>query len=674
MSGLETLKGAVTQPVMLTEANVAFNDEELSDEAALSIVVADAQSAISYLQEKGLPTAWAEADDLYRGYVKPRNWPGTEVPRANLSMHFILEIVEKMIPEIYLAYFSDKDPFIIEAKGTTTPQAARARGKVLSWALTQAEFKEQIRRGIKQCFLYGYMAGKYGWEERTQTRKTYSRESPTTVVAGNSQINVETEESDKIKVTPVKVCINQPVWNSIDLRRVLLDPKLDEQDPRKGRFIIYQKFITADDLVDLAQLDIYKNVPTKEQLRIILAARAETTADSLRGIKDSTFRDLQAQSETSGTPADPLKLPLEILEWWSDDRVITVLQRCIPIRNEEHEFPVKPFNGCAFIDVPGSAYGFGIAKLLSGEQRFQTGVLNTWIDQLALVLNPTFQTTKGLSSGAQNIKLSPGRVITESAELKPLSIPTVSEEALNAISTSEDRANRRVGANGGSDMPTQALRTAQGVNAFQSDITNRLQYFIEQFSDLVFIPILNAFIEMCNDHLTPSQINQILSDADGKVYEGDIMEVYNATTSISVLTTTKLAAKKATANLIPMLIQLISSAPVQESLTQQGKKFNYTELMEEFLDLAGWDASLISDMTPDDLQRAQQMNPALQKAQADQAVEQAKQQGALQQIQEKTTGKAGIEVVKHILDQSKDSTALENILTQQQIQQPEQGS
>lgn len=664
--GFEQLKQAIIEPAVLTQADVAFNNEKLSDEAALTIVKTDADSAITYIQGKGFPTSWDEADDLYRGYVKPRTWPGTEVARANLSMHLILEVVEKLMPELHLSFFSDEQPFILEPKGKTTPEAARARGKVLAWALRQSNFKEQIRQNLKQCLLYGYTVGKFGWEERTEIIKTYSRKPPATIVAGNSQIHVETEESDEVVIKKTPVTINRPTFSNLELRTVLIDPKLREQDPRKGRFIIYQKFVTADDLVDLAKDDCYSNVPTKQQLRVILAANSEPTVDSLQGVKNLAWRDLQAEPQVSGpTPGDPLKQPLEILEYWTDDRVITVLQRCIVIRNEEHEFSVKPFTGVAFIDVPGSAYGFGIAKLLSGEQRFETGVLNTWIDQLALLLNPTFQTTKGLSSGAQNIKFSPGKVITETSELKPLVTPSVTQEALGAIESSETRANRRIGSNGGSDMPTQALRTAQGVNAYQSDVTNRLQYFIDIFSDLVFIPTLNAFIEMCNDHLTPSQIKTILSDADGKAYAGDIMEVYNATTSVDVLTTTKLAARKATAQLIPMLIQLVSAAPVQDSLSQQGNKFNYAELIQEALDLAGWDAdALIVPMTAEDQQRAQQMNPALQKAQADQAVEQSKQQGALQQIEEKTTGKAGLEIVKHILTESKNDAQLAPILGQ----------
>jgi hypothetical protein len=681
--GFEQLEQAINDanvPV-LTAEQVAFDNEELDDDAALAIVLGDVDTAVTFVQSKGLPIDWDQSDDLYRGYVKPRTWPGTDVARANLSMHLILEVIEKLLPEIYLSYFSEDQPFILEPKGRTTEKAARARAKVLNWALKNCEFKEQIRRTLKQCLLYGFSVGKYGWETETKTIKTYQRKvASKKVIAGNDQIEINTPESDEVECKLTEVTINKPVYENLEVRTYMIDPKLREQDCRKGRFMVFQKFITADDLVDLAENETFKNVPTKEELRTILTSGSEPTTDSLKGSKPMSWRDLQAEPQDSGVAntstvgggsTDPLKQPLELLEWWSDDRVITVLQRKIVIRNEQHEFPVKPFVSSAFVDVMGSAYGFGIAKILSGEQRFEAGVLNSWIDQLTLILNPVFQTAKGVSSGTQQIKFSPGKVITESSELKPLVQQSVTQEALGAIANSESRANRRVGSNGGSDIPTQALRTAQGVNAFQADVTSRLQYFIDIFSNMVFIPVLNAFIEMCNDHLKPSQIRQILNDEDGKDYEGDIMEVYNATTSLKVLATTQLAARKATAQLIPALIQMVSAAPVQDSLTQQGKKFNYEELVEEALDLAGWDAdALIEDMTAEDLQRAQQMNPALQKAQADQAVEQTKQQGTLQQIQEQNTGKAGVAIVKHILDESKAENQLGPAL--EQLSQPPQ--
>src|SRR5581483_2695084 len=105
-------------------------------------------------------------------------------------------------------------------------------------------------------------------------------------------------------------------------------------------------------------------------LRMILAANAAQTQDSLQGAKSNAWRDLQAEKDFTPTSADPLAQPLEVLEYWTDDRVITVLNRVIVIRNEPNEFGRKTQVSCAFVDVLGSAWGFGIAKLLSGEQRF----------------------------------------------------------------------------------------------------------------------------------------------------------------------------------------------------------------------------------------------------------------------------------------------------------------
>lgn len=674
--GFETLPQAIVSPQSeLTAAETAFTGEQLTDESALTIVVNDTNAAVSFTQSKGLVTDWDLSDDLYRAYVQSRNWPGTEVPRANLSMPLILEVIEKLMPELYLAFFSDDQPFVLEAKGKTTPEAARARAKVLAWALKQADFKEEMRRTLKSCLLYGFTVGKYGWKTETKKKYVYSRKAqPTTVTPDLSAVAINTVESDEVVRTPKILEINRPTFENVELRNVLIDPKLREQDCRKGRFLIFQKFITADDLVDLAKCDEYKNIPTKEELRVILASKSEPTVDSLQGQKSQTWQDLQAEPEvsTSGTTAtaDPLMQPLELLEYWTDDRVITVLQRVIVIRNEEHEFQTKPFVSTAFIDVLGAAYGFGVAKLLCGEQRFETGVVNTWIDQLALTLNPAWQEAKGIGAGTQQIKVSPGKVITGAGELKPLTQQSVTGEALGAISSSENRANRRVGSNGGSDIPTQALRTAQGVNAFQNDITNRLQYFIDIFSNLVFIPTLNAFIEMCNDHLKPSQINEILSDEDGKEYAGDVMEVYNAQTNVDVLATTKLAARKASAQLVPMMIQMVSAAPVQSSFVIQGKKFNYAEMLTEALTLAGWDVdALIQDMTPDDFKRAQAMNPAMAKAAGDSQLQEQKHQDDLETVQETATGRAGVSVVKHILNESKDAKALTGLV--EQMAQPQ---
>jgi hypothetical protein len=641
MSSFDQLEQAIPNSdgaAPLQADEVAFSEEQLADEAALRLVLHDVAHAEKYNSSHDLPNSWAYADDLYRALVPTRVWPGTNVNRAALSMPVVQEAIEKILPVIYLAFFSDRQPFLLLPTGKTTPEAARAKSKVLNWAIKQAGFKEEIRKTLKSTLLYGFSVGKWGWKTSYKTIKTYKRKEDGSVERKTEQIE-----------------INHPTFENVDLRNVIVDSKCAEQDIRKSRFVCGQVFITANDLDTLREDPCYKNIPTREELRQILSARTDSQ-DSLSTNKVDLFRSLQAEPRHTLTEGDPLVHPIELLEYVTDDRIVTLLAGVIIIRNEPNEFGRLNYVSSAFIDVPGSMHGIGIARHLSGEQLFQQGVINAWIDQLTLQLNPAYQLTKGIGPGTQQIKLSPGKVITEAGELKPLITESLSMEALNAVQTSEARAMRRVAANGGADMPTQALRTAEGVQAFSASIEGKLQYFIEIFSDLVYVPVLEAFIEMCNEHLEPDDINMILSEEDGKEYQGDIMDIYNCTCNVEVLSSTKLANRKSIAQLVPLLLQMVSAQPVQDSLSQQGKKFNYAELISEAVDLAGWDVDqLIVDMSPEDMQRMQMMNQAMVRAQSDQAKMQQKHANDLEDIQAQGEAKAGVQVIRSLLKQAEES-------------------
>lgn len=642
--GFETLDQAqiaaqATAPLLAEE--VAFCDETLTDEAALKIVVQDVTLAEQFINSKRQPQQWENADNLYRAVVKSQPWPGTNVPMSNLPMPVVLETVEKLMPSVFLAFFSDKQPFLLLPTGKTAPDAARAQEKLLMWALKLSNFKEEIRLCLKQWLVYGFTTARWGWKTTSKTKKTYARETATDGKPG------------KVKKTSKPYDISHPTFEHIELRNILVDPSLREQDCRKGKWVCAQIFTTGYGIDDLRNDPTYKNLPKREELVEILARKDEATEDSMQASKLENMRDLQAQPQRQVSSADPLMQPLELLEYERDDRIITVLQRKIVIRNEENEFDKKTFLSCAFIDVPGSMYGFGVAKLLSGDQRFQVGVANAWINSLALVLNPAYHLKKGTGPGVQNIAVSPGKIINESGELTPLSVASVTQEAQLAIASSESRAARRVGANGGDNMPTQALRTAEGVNSFNQGIVDKLQYAIEIFAGMVFIPALEAFLEVCKDNLQPEDINNILSESDGKAYQGEILDVYNGTCNIDVLSSTKLAARRAAAQLIPLLLQTASAAPVQDSLTAQGKKFNYVELLEEALDLAGWDCdSLIVDASAEEIKRAMQMKPGAQKAAGEAQLLEIQHENKLSEIEATGLAKAGEFAIKHALTES----------------------
>lgn len=632
----ENLPGAVDQSVALAPPapeDTAFADEQLKETAALGLVLRDVEKSQTFLQTKNRVTEWEDIDDLFAAKVRTKKWPNGK-KRSHLSMPVVLEVIETLLPQIHLSFFSDKQPFLLTAKGKTTQAGARAAAKVLKWAIKASGFKEEIRKIEKSCLQYGMGIGKWGGQVCKDRKKEYKKGED-----GGVEAHISEELSWK------------PLFEWVDVRRALADPALRSHDIRNGNFSIFQKFVTADDLDDLR--DSYDNVPTREQLKVILATKGEPTEDSLRATKTQGNRELQAEKDGTETSSDPLKQPLELLEYRSGERCIVVLQRKIVLRND-FDADDGGLLSCAFIDVLGSFYGFGIGKLLEGEQKFQVGTANAWIDGLSLTLDPMWHRKKGLTPRTQPIETSPGGVTNDDGELAPLPMQNITDQALIAIQGSEARSRRRVGANFGAEMPTQAMRTAEGVHEFTAGIQVRLQYFVENFSDLVFIPALEALLGACKDNLTPDDINRILSEEDGEAFKGNILEFYNCDVSLEVLTSTKLAARRAMAAMLPMMVQLFSAEPVQDSLALQGKKVDYAELMAQWVDLTGWDMpGVITDMTPADQQRMMMQNAALMKAQAAAQQQAQKHQDDLELEEQKGDMRAANTVVRHMLDSDK---------------------
>lgn len=643
--GFETLDTAL-QPVStstITAEQTTFPDQTPEDQVALSMVLADVERTEAYKSSKTLTRTWENCDNNYRAFGLPKNWPGTESPRAGLCPPVVMEAVEKLMPALMLAFFSDPAGFLLERRGKTTQDVARMWEHVLAWAVKVSDFKEEIRKALKGALLYGFCVVRWGWKTTTKTRKTFK------VVNGKKTSKTESYD------------ISHPTLENYELRKVGFDASLREQDVRKGRFVYGQIFTDANGLDELREDSTYKNIPTREQLSKILADNAKPTTDSLYAAKNMSWRDNQAAQENVPQSIDPLKAPIEILEYVAGDRVITVLERCIVIRNDFTGFDRTTFLSCAFIDVPGSAYGFGISQLLAGEQYLQADVLNKWLDAAALQLNPAFTAKQGLQTTSQQVKVSTGKIIT-GEELKPIPVPDVGPSALNILQTSENRAARRVGANGGSDMPTQAMRTAEGVQAFGQDVVNKTQYFIEIFSQLVYIPALEAFIDVCKENLSVDDVGMILSEHDEKLWQqmqSDPESFYNAQCNVNVLASTKLAARRNAAQLLPLLLNLAAAPNMQDSLTAQGQKFNWSELLDQAVDLTGWDIeSLVVQATPQDIQRAMAIqSPQQAKAQIDAQSKQQDNQNALQQIEETGVVKAGVKAIelsmKHAMEEGK---------------------
>lgn len=660
MPGFEVLEqaipqGTAQQPILPDE--VRFADEgDWSDETALGIVIADIDAGIAYEQAKNFITTMELSDDFIRGYVRIRPWPNSDKPRSALSMPIVLEGVEKSLKKAHLAMWgSGKEPYLVTPVGKTKPEAANAWQSLLRWASRVSDLEEESRLCMKGILTYGWDALRGGWKTITKVKRSekYRKNDET----GEIERNPDAKSQE----------IAHPTVEAVNLRNIILDPTCPSHDPRKAKWWAVRSTINAYDLDDMRQDPMYdgefededaetgerkksirSKIPTRIELADILANKQEPAENSMIATQPNQTREFQKQDDRYPMSKDPLLQPLEIVEYHHQTgRIVTMLQRKIIIRNEKEKKEQSNLFGCAFIDVLNSLFGWGIGRLLGGEQRFQQGVLNTWVDGLALSLNPAFQQVKGMAAGNQNISIAPGKVVTIETELKPLVVQDVSQSAQNAIDQSDLRIAKRIGMEGGTAMPTQAMRTGSGVQAFQGDNSEAIQYFTGIYCKLVLVPILKYFLEHICENLSPEQINQILSDEDGKEYAGDILDIYNADVKIEIASGSKLQVRQAAAQAAPLVIQLISNQAVQQQFSIAGIKFNFAEFLKEYLELTGWDVgSLIQLMTPEDIQRMTQLNQAAQRNQGRLQEIAAQHQADLDTVDAKAAGQAVQQIVK----------------------------
>jgi len=630
--------------------DVKFPPDIPTDLTALKIVLGDMSIAENYVYENSLYSAWARADRLYEFYVPMYFWEGTTQPRAHLGVPLVYEHVNSLLPQAVDSLFFDNPPFAVFPRPGTGMPAARANQHILSWELEETHFKQEIESFAESCLLYGTGIGKWGWISSTETRKMLRQSDPADIDS--------LEEREEVAE------VNRPTFEALDIRTVFPDPALTDPDIRKARYVIHRIYMTIAELDGLREVDGY-DIPSQSTLvsyffppkESVPGPRATTSADPLDKLKGIAGLPAEFASEdpTLETSVDPLNKPLEVLEYWTNDRCITVLQRKLVIRNEANYFGAIPFCSCVFGRVPNSFWGFGIAKLVGPEQRLQQGVINARLDNLSLSLNGMFVRVRGANAPTQQVRMRPGGVIDVDREngITLLQPGLDLSNAFAEVAASDQRAERRSGA---SQFLTQgtipasgasALSKAAGVNALAGGASARIQRFVERMSDLVFIPVLESFTVMNRLYLKPTQIQHILANELGQAFNAQPLDILNARLEFQMLAGGKLQARQAMASTLPVMLQFLINEPMMRALAEQGKKVDFGEVVNMLYDVSRWpnQQSLIVPMSQEDTARNAMNNPAVQQMMAEQ--QRSEQAGEMTEM--KSQAQAGRDTLRAIL-------------------------
>lgn len=197
--------------------------------------------------------------------------------------------------------------------------------------------------------------------------------------------------------------IDRPNFERIDLFNFYIpETYLDIQ---KAPYVVRKVLKPVSHLEKLAEKGIYKNIDKiKENSYERVAQDSDRLAERLDiiGITGAKGTGLEGDSK--------LKY-VELLEHWEDDRIVTVANRDVVVRDEKNEMGFKPF--FAIKDYPQDTvfYGKGEIEILADIPQYTEDVKNLRMDILKRVAHPAALVSRKARIPREDLVTRPFQVI-----------------------------------------------------------------------------------------------------------------------------------------------------------------------------------------------------------------------------------------------------------------------
>ena len=682
--------GTTSGPILISQVK---SPAEIAEDAAKTLVVEDARTTRSWIDSRFFQIRWIEIDLLYQSPPTLRTWEGTSLPKANISKFTVATHVNAITNKLIGGLFYEDPPFKLRARPGTDTNTVRAIEAIESFQLDECNFVQEAKYGLFSSILNGTGIWKWGWTEYYET--VYEFEQVGAPVVDGQGNEISTEESDKFYKIPKQRLVSRPFFMNCDIRHVLVDPGCRTPDIRDAKFVIHEFAVTYRDLIRLKDevyydahtgKPIYRyNLPSEEEIKSWFDhSKPPATAPSETQNNTNTINGQWVQHAApmfEKTTADPLNEPLQILERWDNDKVITVLNERRVIRNEPNPLGRIPFFSVNWWMIQDCYWGIGLGIVLGGDQRLQQGFINAIADIGTLAANQPIIRSRGANINTQQVRSRLGGFIDVTGNpkeaLHPMDLPKIQPEMFSIIAASESRTEQSSGANtslvmGGSTpghSQGQIGRSAAGAGGIMQAANDRLGGLAEDFNRQVFQPFLWAIHEMNKNFLPPSVYRQILGQELGESFKVSLNDYMKAgIKSFEVLAGAHLAAKQQIAQAMPLIMQYYTSPQLAQEVADINEEYiDFKELLHTLTDISGLGGgafnSIIKPLTDEMKAKRKANSPAAiagiraqgqvaaQKQKGDSALQlqQVAGQQKLEQQEADWTGRASGDIIRHAI-------------------------
>jgi hypothetical protein len=572
---------------------------------------------------------WNENDKLRAANVPQRFWDGTEVPRSSLGVGLVRQQLESLLPRVMEAMFTSVDGIFFDAYPlpATRPEQAMATRELMAHQLDEGGFKDAFRRSTKSGGLHGTGFFKMCWEYTEREKEIWTTGVvPRLLTLGGIPVGIGQQRQYKRQKYTEK--INRPRWDYVSIRDIYQDPSC--KDPRiyKAGFVIHRGFKNLDELCEMKKADkSYKGIPERAELERRVKLKAgprKADADSNKQMASQEAGIFQAYPAMGSV--DPAKYPFEVLEYWTKDRLVCLIDREFVARNIPNPYGFIPFYSITYTDILDEAYGEGLGIILDGDQRVQQGLINSWMDEISMNIHGQVVYQEGSVIGKHQLRPRPGGAIGVTGDvdkaIKKLERQSVLPDVPMALAASQTRAEQYTGitgmvVQGSPSTPSSASRTKFGIGTMAGAAFARIQYLVENIANDCVIPMLNDLDSLNKKFLDPSEAIQILGPSLGKEIVIDPMYVANGEYRFEMRAGSRMAARQTMQQSLPFMLQTIFNPALYQSMESQGIVPNFKAVMRDVFETMGfrYKGDWFRPVTPEEQQAKQQqaMMPEMMK-------------------------------------------------------------
>lgn len=590
--------------------------EQWDDDLALRIVIADFEKSQQHRQQN-FDLKWDDNDRLLHANVAQRVWEGTNTPRSSLGVKLVWQQVESLIPAEMTALFQTTDGIFFDTfprPGTDISQAIACR-ELLAAQLDDADFWCEAEEILRSKNVHGTGIMKLSWFRQDRTREFWSDELvPVVQQRAGVPFSIGTKRQFKRRSKVEQ--INRPLITYVSIRDFYIDPSWKRPRIQGAQFAIQRAMLSMDELLWMGENDPSYDVPSREDLIVMVKTGMTPMSAAADTSKQRSAQEADIREKYPLNPsADPAKALFEILEYWTADRMVTVLNRKRVIRNIPNPYLFIPFLSINYADVIDQFYGKGIAEVIGDEQRLMQGIVNSHVDEVSLHIHKTLVIESGSVLNKGQLRRKPGAVIEASRvdAVREMEDSAVTGDVWAALQQSQLRAQQYTGVTdiitqGAPSVQTSATRTARGVGTLANAAFSRIEHIVKRDEYKLIVPMLEKMVELNQRFLDPRTEIQILGKAVPGLININPMLITNGNFKFELRAASKMSAKKDMQQALPFLLQTILNPALSQGLTIQKIKPNIQAITRDVMDIIGYRNrnDWFVPMTPEEVQASQQ--------------------------------------------------------------------